>query len=108
MAGSGPALVADRLKVSFVPSAGVVFVAVFVIVTFAPGVGSRVAEAFGVPLGSGVVWDSVAVLVIVPVDAFTLTVIVAVGVGPTARVPIVQVTVLPLLVIVPVEVAELT
>ena len=71
------------------------------------------AEALGVPLGSGVVWDSVAVLVIVPVDAFTVTVMDAVGaVPPTGRVPIVQVTVSTVptraSVIVPVEVDELT
>ena len=75
------------------PSAGVAFVTVFVIETFAAVVGFTDAEAEVVPVGFGFVCVSLAVFVIVPELAFTVTVIVAVAEAPFASVPMVQVTV---------------
>jgi hypothetical protein len=79
--------------VSFVPSAGVAFVTVFVIETFAAEVGLTEAEAEVVPVGFGFVWVSLAMFVIVLELAFTVTVIVAVALADLASVPMVQVTV---------------
>jgi hypothetical protein len=60
------------------------------------------------PDGLAVVWVSVAVLVIVPEEAFTVTVMVAVVLAPFARAPTVQVTVPELLEMVPVALEEET
>ena len=60
------------------------------------------------PLGSGVDWVSVAVLVMVPLAAFTCTVMVAVALAPSASVPTVQVMVGPQALRLPVAVASLT
>ena len=79
------------VKVSFVPSAGVGLATVFSTLTLAAEVGLTLAELDWVPVGSGLVWDSAAVLVIVPPAALTVTVIVAVAEAPLARVPTVQV-----------------
>ena len=95
-----------KVKVSFVPSAGVGSATVFVIETFAAELGLRLAEALWVPVGSGFVCDSVAVLMIVPAVAFTITVIVAVTLAPSASEPTVQVTVPDESVMVPATVDE--
>ena len=110
MAESGPEFVAPRVKVTFVPSAGVGLLTALVIETLAPVVGVTVAEADWVPVGSGFDWVSTAVLVIVPDEAFTVTVMVADATADLAKVPIVQVTVsLPALkAIEPVAVADET
>ena len=93
VAASGPALVTFSVKVSFVPSAGVGLATVFRTETLAAEVGLTLAEEEVVPVGFGFVCDSVAVLVIVPEVALTVTVMVAVAEAPFARVPTVQVIV---------------
>ena len=82
-----------KVKASFVPSAGLGSATVLVIETLAAEVGLTLAEALWVPLGSAVVWDSVAVFMIGRAVALTVTVIVAEAPAPSARVPTVQVTV---------------
>ena len=76
--------------------------------TLAPAVGKIETEDDWVPVGSGVDWDSTAVLVIVPELAFTCTVMVAVALPPFAKVPTVQVMVAPQPLMEPVAVASLT
>src|SRR5271154_183341 len=94
VAVSGPESWAVRVNVTLVPSAGVGFETDFVIETLAPVVGVTLAEAEVVPVGFGFVWVSLAVLVIVPELAFTVTAKVAeTWPSATARLPIVQVMV---------------
>ncbi len=96
-AESGPSLATDNVKVMSEPSGGVVVDPVLSIVTFAPACGNTDTpadvlvwpEEFGV---SGD-WVSVAMLVMLPELADTMTVIDSEAESPSAMVPRVHVTV---------------
>src|SRR5579875_2827287 len=93
LAASGPPLSAVMVYVTLLPFAGVEFETDFDKVTSATAVGRMEADAICVPVRSGLVCVSVAVLTIVPLPSFTSAVNVAVADDPCASVPTFQVRV---------------